>query len=59
MDTTPTAGLHTNFHSKFHSSNETLGTIEAMTEVVTYNTAADDASAPTSIAWYLPREVST
>jgi hypothetical protein len=50
----PKDGLHTFFPPSFHISNNTLGSIEAATEIVSFNTAADESSAPTSLAWYLP-----
>jgi hypothetical protein len=52
--TPPKDGIHTYFPSSFHASNSTLGHIEATSDIVNFNTAADETSAPTSIGWYLP-----
>lgn len=38
----------------FHASNATLENIEAVTEVVLYDTATDERPAPTSMEWFLP-----
>ena len=50
----PDSGLHTYFDSSFHASHSLLGPIEAVTEVVKFDTATDERPDPTSVSWFLP-----
>lgn len=46
--------LYKYFEAPFHASSSTLPAIEATTETVRFNTAADERPAPTKMEWFLP-----
>jgi hypothetical protein len=50
----PHDGMNNYFNPSFQVSEKTLGPIEAASEIVRFNTAADEKSAPTNIEWFLP-----